>query len=109
MDQMGVAIDQAGRDPAIFAIDDLGVAPRGRHVGFRPDVNDAAAARHNCAVLDDAQPRQVFGERRKPRIAPDARRCESCVSAHQLFRFRWMRLMYRHIDVRRKMPDSEGR
>ena len=76
MDQMRVAVDQAGRDPAAFAVDDFGAAGRrGRHIRFRTGKDDPAVPRDDRAVLDSANAGQLFGKGRKPGIAPDARRC----------------------------------
>ena len=56
MDEMGVAVDQAGRDPAAVAVDDLGAGGSGRgKLGFRAGIDDPAAARGDRAVLDDAE------------------------------------------------------
>ena len=58
---MGVAVDQPGRDPAALAVDDLGARSRqaaGSSV-LRAGEDDAAVARDDRAVLDDAEARRV--------------------------------------------------
>ena len=84
MDEMGVAIDQARRDPAAFAVDDLRTGRRGRgKVRFGTGIGDFAAACGDGAALDDAQAGQAGGKRRKPGVAPDARpRLRCLLSGH---------------------------
>ena len=61
MDQMGVAVDQAGRDPAALAVDDLGAAAGRRQVRFRTGIDDPAvrarrsrrARRCRCRALSE--------------------------------------------------------
>ena len=72
---MGVAVDQAGRDPAAFAVDDFGAGLRGGHIRFRTGKDDPAVPRDDRATLDDAYAGQAFGKGREPGIAPDARGC----------------------------------
>ena len=81
---MGVAIDQARRDPAAFAVDDLGAGRRGRgEVGFGTGKGDFAAACGDGAAFDDAQAGRLGGKRRKPGVAPDARsRLRCLLSGH---------------------------
>ncbi len=84
MDEMGVAVDQAGRDPAAFAIDDLGACRRGSgEFVFRTGIGDPAVARGERAALDDAEAGCSRGQRRKPGIAPDARLRLRCFSSQR--------------------------
>ena len=50
---MGVGVDQAGRDPPAFALDDVGRVQIGRLAG-RPGIEGAAGAGGDYAILDDA-------------------------------------------------------
>ena len=69
---MGVAVDQARRDPATLAIDDLGARLQaGWHVGFRPGEDDAPVANSDRAMLHLAQIRHPLDEGREPCVAPD--------------------------------------
>ena len=74
VDQMRVAIDQAGRDPAALTVDHLdhfsAVAQRRRQRGFGPGIGDATIAHGERAMLDDAQPRLLLRQRRQPYVAP---------------------------------------
>ena len=72
IDEMGVAVDQAGRDPAAFAIDGLGaLRERCRQLGLRAGIDDPPVARGDRAVLDDAEARRALGQGRQARIAPE--------------------------------------
>ena len=71
IDEMGVAIDQAGCDPASRAIDGLGCLKGGRLIA-RPGIDDAAVTGGDHAVLD----RAIGGidpsrHRRQSRIRPE--------------------------------------
>ena len=67
---MGVAVDEAGRDPAALAIDAVaGLAAKGRR---RTGIGDAPVAARDEAVLDDAEAGRRRIEGREARIAPDA-------------------------------------
>ena len=53
VNEVGVAIDQGGRDPAAFAIDDAGaVAPCRRKLGLRADESNPPFARGDGAGLE---------------------------------------------------------
>src|SRR4051812_39829242 len=74
MHEVGVAIDQAGRNQAAFAILDFGTCSRNRREpAFRAGVDDLAIADRHRAVLDDAESGLPLSQRRKPGVAPDAR------------------------------------
>ncbi|GAA2846281.1 hypothetical protein GCM10010836_46070 [Aminobacter aminovorans] len=76
MDQMGMAVDQARRDPAAVTVDDLGaVAQSLGHVDFRAGKDDAAVTSGNRAMFDNAKAGGSFSQRRQPRIAPNSCRC----------------------------------
>ena len=62
IDEVGVAIDQGGRDPAAFAIDDAlsAVAPCGRKLVLRAGEDNSSFARGDRAGFDDPQPRPPF-------------------------------------------------
>ena len=54
-DEVGVAVDKAGRDPASPAVDPFdGIGIR-RKIGLRTRINDAAAARGDHALFDLAE------------------------------------------------------
>ena len=67
MDQMGVAVDQARRDPAAGAVDRL-CGGEGRRFNMGASIGDTAIARGDHAVLDRADP--VARHRRQPGIGP---------------------------------------
>ncbi|MNV63553.1 hypothetical protein D3C71_1561540 [compost metagenome] len=58
---MGVAVDQAGADPAPGAVDTLGRLQMVCRT-CRPDMHDAAIAGGDHAILDHAQARAVDGD-----------------------------------------------
>src|SRR5262249_47766130 len=69
--QVGVAIDEAGRDPAAFAIDALERLDRcGRGIG-RAGVDDESVAGGDHAVLDDSESAFTGCHRREAGIPPD--------------------------------------
>jgi hypothetical protein len=60
MNEMGVAIDEARRDPAPLAIDSLANrAQTSRQFALRPRVDDALALDRNGAALDRPKPGPV--------------------------------------------------
>jgi hypothetical protein len=61
VDQVGVAVDQAGRDPAAFAVDAGGRLQVGIAAG-RADVDDAAVGAGQDAIADDTQPFAIEGD-----------------------------------------------
>ena len=61
VDQMGVAIDQAGRNPAAFAIDAGGWLQLGIAAGWT-DMDDAAVSAGQYAIADDTQPFAIEGD-----------------------------------------------
>ncbi len=87
VDEMGVAVDEAGGDPAAFAVGDFCVAGGG-HVGFGACVQDAFAADEHCALFHDAEAGACRRERCETRVAPEAGGGRRSVMV-------W--LMYRHI------------
>ena len=54
-DEMGVAIDEPGRDPAALAVDSLARIPAGGQVLCRSGKGDAAVLGSDGAVLDDPE------------------------------------------------------
>ena len=72
VNEVGVAIDQRGRDPAPFAIDDpLSGARRGWKLVLRPTKSDPSFARGDRAGFDDSEPRTSFDEGRKTGVEPN--------------------------------------
>ena len=71
IDEMGVAIDQAGRDPAAVHGDAIGRIPTGRQFRHRTCKCDTAGRRRDCAALDDAQTTAVRREGGETRVEPD--------------------------------------
>jgi hypothetical protein len=70
-DQVGVAVDQAGRDPGVVQVV-LGLDARrqlGGQARQRPHPDDAAVADQHRAVLDQRAPGLGAVERGEPRIA----------------------------------------
>ena len=76
VDEMGVAIDQAGRDPAAVERNLAGRIPAARQLRHRPGEHDPSRLGDNRAVLDDTEPGPPGRERRNARIEPD------CVEPH---------------------------
>ena len=74
VDEMGMAVDQAGRDPAALAVDRPGVVRRRGRVRFGTCENDAAAAGDDRAALDDAEAGRAPHDGREPGVPPDRRR-----------------------------------
>src|SRR6185437_14469480 len=69
--EVGMAVDEGGRDPPSFAIDDpSGGARGGRKLGFEAGENDSAVARGNRAGFDDPEPRAPLGEGCEPGVEP---------------------------------------
>ena len=71
IDEMGVAIDQAGRDPAAFAIDPLDRVRIRRKIRLRAGIDNAAIARRDHAMLDLAEIGTVGAHRGEPGVMPD--------------------------------------
>ncbi len=69
VDEVGVAVDQARRDPAAFEIDAF-CRVQGRLLGARPDPGDAAIRCRDGAVLDDAEAGTRRVQRRDPGMRP---------------------------------------
>ena len=78
IDQMGVAIDQARRDPAAVERDAVARIPSGRQFRHRPRECNAASRGRDRAALDEAQPGPVGRERGQTCVKPDG------VEAHSL-------------------------
>ena len=72
IDQMGMAVDQAGRDPAAGAIDPLLGIERGRRVRGGAGIDDAAIAGGDQAVIDQTEALARRRKRRKTAAVPDA-------------------------------------
>lgn len=84
MDDVGVAIDQAGRDPAAGAVHDLGRRESGR-LGLRAGIDDVAAATGDQAPVDEAEaarscPRPGHGD--QACVLPEAIALHASVLAH---------------------------
>ncbi len=72
VNEVGVAIDQGGRNPAALAIDHPGaVAPCRRKLVLRADESNASLARGDGARLDDPKPRLRRRERRQTGVEPN--------------------------------------
>ena len=72
VDEMRMAIDQAGGDPATVASDRLfGVSQRRRQVRFRAGEDDASLADRNRAAVDGADADPMRRERRQARAGPE--------------------------------------
>ena len=71
IDEMRVAIDQAGRDPAAVERDALLRVPAGRQIRHRADEGDAAVLRGDRAALDYAETGTVRCKRRQAGVEPD--------------------------------------
>ena len=71
IDEVGVAIDQAGRDPASVHGDAIGRIPTGRQFRHRTCECNTAGRSRNCAALDNAQTTAVRREGGKTRVEPD--------------------------------------
>ena len=66
-----MAIDESGRDPSAFAVDDARVAaPRGWKLGLRPGESNSPLARRDRAGFNDANARPPLNERSKPGVEP---------------------------------------
>ncbi|MGY4364558.1 hypothetical protein ACVW1A_000623 [Bradyrhizobium sp. LB1.3] len=71
IDQMGVAIHKAGRDPAPFAIDPVAGLGIRRKIGPRTCIDDTAVAHRNHAVLDLTEIGTIGPHRGEPGVMPD--------------------------------------
>src|ERR1700733_7566260 len=72
VNEVGMAIDQSGCNPATLAVDDAGaVAPCRRNLGLRAYESDASFARGDCARLADSKPLQRRRERRQTGVEPN--------------------------------------
>ena len=72
IDEMGVAIDEGGGDPAAVAIDDPRRGARGgRKLVLRANEDDSSVARGDRAGFDDPQPRAPFDQCRKTSVEPN--------------------------------------
>ena len=108
IDEMGVAIDQAGRDPAALAVDRFQrprrLPPAARASG--PGIDDAAMrVGGHRAVLDDAEARQAAAMvasralRQSARALPGRGRLDEVAEAIRQVALPSWRFMYRHIDM----------
>ena len=68
-DQVGVAIDQPGRDPAPLAVDGLARRER-RRLGAWAGIEDAPVPRRHYAVFDNPKARPIGGQGRESRLPP---------------------------------------
>jgi hypothetical protein len=75
---MGVAIDEAGRDNAAFAINDFRIAEAGRQVVFRPGKDDPPAGHDDRAAFDD--PHALPGHGHQAGVAKHRIRCHDITS-----------------------------
>ena len=69
IDEVGVAIDEPGGDPAALAVDSLARIPAGGQVLFRSGKGNPAILGSNGPVLDD--PEAVILKRSKASVEPD--------------------------------------
>ena len=72
IDQMGMTVDQARRDPAAVAIDPLPRVERGRRVRGGAGIDDAAVAGGDQAVIDQTEALARRRKRCKTAPVPDA-------------------------------------
>ncbi|MGY4349920.1 hypothetical protein ACVWXM_006413 [Bradyrhizobium sp. GM7.3] len=71
IDQMGVTIDETGRDPTPSAIDPVGCIGARRKIGLRTRISDTTAARGDHAVLDLTEIGTVGPHRGELGVMPD--------------------------------------
>jgi hypothetical protein len=72
VDEMGVAVDEAGCDPAAVAAHDVcGVEVGGRSC-YGACVDDGSVAAGDEAIVDFTETGAIGGERREARVAPDS-------------------------------------
>ncbi len=71
VDEVGVAVDERGRDPAAFAIDEPLSGMRRRKLVLWASENDTSVARDDRAGFDDSESRAPFDEGRKTSVEPD--------------------------------------
>src|SRR6516225_279352 len=71
IDQVGMAIDQPGHDPAAVESDAMPCVPAGWKVGRRASKGDPPVLGRDGAALNDAEPRPVGRKRRKTCIEPN--------------------------------------
>ncbi|MGY4430125.1 hypothetical protein ACVWWO_002602 [Bradyrhizobium sp. F1.13.1] len=71
IDQMGVTIDETGRDPAPSAIDPFGCIGIRRKISLRTCIDDMAGARGDHAMLDLTKIGAVGPHRGEPGVMPD--------------------------------------
>jgi hypothetical protein len=72
VNEVGVAINQGGRNPATFAIDDArAIAPSGRKLVLPTNESDTSFACSDGAGFDDPKPGADWRERRKTGIEPN--------------------------------------
>ncbi len=100
--EMGVAIDQAGRDPAAAAIDPLDGVRVHRKIRLRTRINDAAVARRDQPALDLAEIGAVAAHRGEPGVVPDP--VEALCHARRPLEVGCLTYMSRHIIVSRFCP-----
>ena len=102
MNEMGMAVDQARRDPAATAVDRLGArGERLRNVGLRSGVDDTSGLDGNRTALDGAEPGPPGGQRRQPGVAEQTRTALLVGAARHLSSGRRC-IMYIHISDGRK-------
>jgi hypothetical protein len=68
-DEVGVAIHEAGGDPATSAVDPLGGIPTGREIFRQSGKGNPAILGGNGSALDD--PQTVAGQSSKASVEPD--------------------------------------
>ena len=72
IDEMGVAIDEARRNPAARAVDPFGRVRIHREVRLRASKGDVSVARCDQAVIDLAEIGTITPHRGEPGVVPDA-------------------------------------
>jgi hypothetical protein len=72
VNEVGVAIDQGGRNPAAFAIDDASAVTQcGRKLILGAGENNSPFARGDGSSLDDSESQLRWREGRKTGVEPD--------------------------------------
>jgi len=71
VNEVGVAVDEAGRDETSFEIGLLVSAPVTWQLGIRPDEHDASLSRRDRPALDQTEPRPTRRQGRDSRSTPE--------------------------------------
>jgi hypothetical protein len=88
VDEMGMTVDQAWRDPTAAAVDDFCAARCfDRHLGLFARKDNAASASCYGTALNDAEAGEIRTHRRQPCVAVDF--CGLCRTGHSAARLLW--------------------